>query len=162
MASENFEDEEWLRCSNWPGYEISNYARVRQLRKSGNYKMIKLYRDSDPRHIGWNFCTMWKNDQFHKVAVRHLLQENWVPVIEKSHAEKHKPADNKYKKRTRNPEIQKKKFQEMIDGFDPMSTSASAYIRYLRTQGYTFTTHLLSIELSKKKRAFLESVNQES
>lgn len=55
---------------------------------------------------------------------------------------------------TTNPAEQAQKFKEMIDGFNPARTSATAYIKYLRQQGYRFTTHHLSTALAKKTQEY--------
>ena len=140
-----FPNEKWLDVPMYPGFQISNYGRVRRFRKkSKSYEICMIYRDKHSPHPDWNYVTLWKNGMFYKKAVRVMLKEIWEPVIKKELDEKKKHQHSKY--------------QDMIDNFDPCKTSPHAYMKYLRANGYKFSNCILSAALSEKKKKILSQL----
>lgn len=141
----------WIPIKGFPGYEISEYGPVCKVRKDGTRQYVNHYKDRTMKN-NWVYVTLWKNCTFHQIALRDLVRDNLKnrtrPVQQETVVEK---PGSRFKKRTSNPEEQSRKFKEMIDGFDPHKMSSSAYMKYLREQGYKFTTSHLSAALTKKK-----------
>lgn len=172
----SIEEMDWIPVVGYPGYEVSGYGVVCKIKKDGSREILMPYRDKKPDRTGhkWANVTLYKNCQFFKVTIVDIMKSTWMPELERRKKQKEQKAQSekkhksatetvsqkkseryvpdKKKKRTTDPAEQNRKFQQMIDGYEPDKMSVTAYMRYLREQGYRFTSSHLSAELSKKKR----------
>lgn len=155
------EEMDWIPAVGYPGYEVSAYGVICKLKKDGSREILMPYRDKKPDKSGhrWAYVTMYRNCQFKKVLVIDVIKSSWQPELERrkrqqvqNSGESVQYEPDKKKKRTTNPAEQEQKFKRMIDGYDPDKMSVNAYMKYLREQGFRFTSSRLSAELTKKKR----------
>lgn len=159
METDFMNDSNWYPVNGFPGYEISMYGPVCKVKKNGTRELLVHYYDRKDKK-GWVYVTLWKNGKFYKMPLRHLVRDTLMPIMQKMKQNKENNnnisvAINNHKvKKTMNRVDLDKKFNQMVDGFEPDKMSASSYMKYLRQQGYRFTTHHLSTMLAKKKADF--------
>lgn len=150
----------WIPIKGYPGYEVATNGLICKKKKSGEREILVPYKDRQKKD-GKNYVTIWKNFSPMKVWTIDIYKIAFSDILNKKEEKRDEKKEEdvtvgkvyaNQKKKTRNPEELKKKFKEMVDGYNPDEMSASAYMKKLREQGYKFTSAHLGAELSKKKK----------